>query len=60
MTVIPYVEDLHRGTPSEEDDEELEYEEDHIGQTPVSPVEGNGNTQVNSHSKLSVKMLTFE
>ncbi|XP_060576695.1 serine/threonine-protein kinase STK11-like [Ruditapes philippinarum] len=52
MTVIPYVEDMHRGTPSEEDDEELEYEEDHIGQTPVSPVEGNGNTQVNSHSKV--------
>ncbi|XP_045158706.2 serine/threonine-protein kinase stk11-like [Mercenaria mercenaria] len=50
MTVIQYVEDLHRGTHSEDEEDEEEYEEDKIVQTPVSPVEGNG-TQINSHNK---------
>lgn len=51
MTVIPYIESLHRGESSDEDEDE--YEEDRIVQTTVSPIEGNG-TQVNSHTKKEV------
>jgi len=47
MTVIPYVEDLHRGGTSDEDED---YEEDQIVQTADHPIDGNG-TQNNLHSK---------
>ncbi|KAL4236957.1 Serine/threonine-protein kinase stk11 [Mactra antiquata] len=48
MTVLPYIEDLHLGMYS--DDEEYEESEDKLDLQPVqhTPVEGNG-TQVNSH-----------
>lgn len=53
MTVIPYIESLHQGIPSDDEDE---YEDDGIVQTTVSPIEGNG-TQVNSHSMFCLYFL---
>lgn len=57
MTVIPYIEDLHRGMPS---DDEEEYEEDQIIQTALpldGPVGGNG-TQNHTHSEYRLNVTT--
>lgn len=55
MTVIPYIEDLHRGVPSDEEDE---YEEEHLFTTAVHPKDGNG-TQNHTHSMYKHFMGLF-